>query len=149
VRDAATAVAEEAVNAAEATSGVVMLPDGEVWRVAGAIGLRPLEWRYVVESDAWLVATVVTGDRGVIVEDSDIARQRLGGAPLAHLPQLLAAPIAAARGFVLVARDGVAFTEDQLGRVANIGKDAGGLLADSLRVRDLARALSDFRALDS
>jgi len=146
VRDAATAVVVESLSAAAATSGVVLLPDGDLWRVTGAAGVRPLEWRYVVEPDSWLVATVVSGDRGVIIEDSDIARQRLGGAPLSHYPQLLAAPIPQARGLVLIARQTVAFTEDQLGAVATLASEAGPLLADALRVRDLARALSDYRA---
>jgi hypothetical protein len=147
VREAAGVVVTESTTAATATSGVVLLPDGDVWRVTGAVGVRPLEWRYVVEADSWLVTTVVTGDRGVIVEDSDIARQRLGGAPLAHFPQLLAAPIPQAGGLVLIAREARAFTKDDLSAVADIAREAGPLLADALRIRDLARALSDFRAL--
>jgi hypothetical protein len=147
VRDAATAVVVESLAATNATSGVVLLPDGEVWRVAGAAGVRPLEWRYVVEPDSWLLTTVVAGDRGVIVEDSDIARQRLSGAPLAHHPQLLAAPIPQARGLVLIGRETGAFTEKDLSAVADIASDADSVLVDALRVRDLARALSDFRAL--
>jgi hypothetical protein len=146
-RDAATAVVVESLTAAVADSGVVLLPDGDVWRVTGAVGVRPLEWRYVLEPDSWLVTTVVTGDRGIIIEDSDIARQRLGGAPLAHHPQILAAPIPEAGGLVLVARETGPFTEEQLGAVADIAAEAASLLADALRVRDLARALSDFRAV--
>src|SRR3954470_22592194 len=147
VRGAATPVVVESLTAAAADSGVVLLPDGDLWRVTGAVGVRPLEWRYVLEPDSWLVTTVVSGDRGIIIEDSDIARQRLGGAPLAHHPQILAAPIPGAHGLVLLARETGAFTEQQLGAIADIAAEAAPLLADALRVRDLARALNDFRGL--
>src|SRR4051794_7230432 len=73
VRDVASAVLDEAFTVADATRGVVMLRDGDVWRVAGAGGVRPLDWRYVLERDSWLVTTVVTDGRGVIIEDTDIA----------------------------------------------------------------------------
>jgi hypothetical protein len=148
VRDAALAVVEESVGVAHATAGVLLLPDEGSWRVCGAIGVRPLEWRYIVEPDSWLVTTVVHGSRGVIVEDSDIARQRLGGAPLTHHPQLLAAPVPAADGLLLVARDDAPFSEDELSAVAKIASQAGRLLADAVLVRSLARALGDFRAAD-
>jgi len=148
VRDAADALVQEAATATGATSGVVMLPDGDVWRVCGATGVRPLEWRYIVEHDSWMAATVVDGDRGVIVEDSDIARQRLGGAPLAHHKQLMAAPIAAPRGLIILARDDEPFNETELTRLASLAADAGNLLAEALSVRALARALSEYRALD-
>ena len=148
IRDAASAVIEECLAAATASHGVAMLPDGDLWRVCGGVGARPLEWRYVVEPDSWLVATVVTGNKGIIIEDSDIARQRLGGAPLVHHSQLMAAPIPATQGFVLIAREGKPFTEDELSAVASISHDAGPLLSEAIVVRTLARALSDFRAVD-
>lgn len=148
VRDAAAAVVDESLAVSEATTGVLMLPDGDVWRVCGAVGVRPIEWRYIVEPDSWLATTVIDGARGVIVQDSDIARQRLGGAPLVHHTQLLAVPVPGARGLVMVARDTTPFTEDQLDAVARVAEDAGPLLSDALAVRFLARALSDFRALD-
>ncbi|HET6815607.1 MAG TPA: hypothetical protein VFH66_00065 [Mycobacteriales bacterium] len=148
VRDAANALVEEAAAAADAAYGAVLLPDDDVWRVCGATGVRPLEWRYVVEADSWLAATVIEGGRGVIVEDSDIARQRLGGAPLAHHQHLLAAPVPGAYGLLILARDTDAFDEDQLSRAATASAEAGALLAECLQVRALARALSDFRDLD-
>jgi hypothetical protein len=87
----------------------------------------------------------VTDGRGIIIEDTDIARQRLGGAPLSHLQQLMAVPIPAAEGLVLIARETEPFTVEQLGAVADIAVGAAVILADALLVRDLARALSDFR----
>ena len=148
VRDAANALVEEAAARSDAAYGAVLLPDDGTWRVCGAIGVRPLEWRYVVEADSWLAATVIDGKRGVIVENSDIARQRLGGAPLAHHQHLLAAPVPEVQGLLILARDTEAFDEDQLSGVATACVDAGSLLAECLQVRALARALSDFRDLD-
>lgn len=145
VRDVASAVLDEAFTVADASRGVVMLRDGDAWRVVGAGGVRPLDWRYSLEPESWLVTTVVTDGRGIIVEDTDIARQRLGGAPLSHLPQLMAVPIPAAGGLVLIAREEEPFTVEQLGAVADIAAGAGVMLADALQVRELARALSDFR----
>jgi hypothetical protein len=149
VRDAALAVVEECVGAAAADAGVLLLPDGGLWRVCGAVGVRPLEWRYVVEPDSWLVTTVVHGNRGVLVDDSDIARQRLGGAPLTHHAQLMAVPVPHAEGFLLVAREEMPFSEDDLSTVAEIASDAGSLLVEALLIRSLARALGDFRAVDN
>jgi hypothetical protein len=148
-RDAAGALADEAASLADASSAAVVLPDGGVWKVCGAYGVRPLEWRYIVEADSWLTATVIIGKRGVLVEDSDIARQRLGGAPLAHHRHLMAVPIPAAEGLLILARDDVAFDETQLSAVAKACVDAGVVLADALEVRTLARGLSDFRGDDS
>jgi hypothetical protein len=56
-------------------------------------------------------------------------------------------PIPAAEGLVLIAREAEPFSVDQLGAVADIAAGAGVLLGDALRVRDLARALSDYRGL--
>jgi hypothetical protein len=148
-RDAAGALADEAAGLADASSAAVLLPDSGVWKVCGAYGVRPLEWRYIVEADSWLTATVIIGKRGVIVEESDIARQRLGGAPLAHHRHLMAAPIPAAEGLLILARDDAAFDETQLSAVATACVNAGVVLADALEVRRLARGLSDFRGDES
>jgi hypothetical protein len=145
VRDAADALASEVAALAQAPYSAVLLPDGGIWRVCGSTGLRPLELRYVVEPDGWLADTVVTGLRGVIIEDSDIARQRLGGAPLAHHRHLMATPIPATQGLVILARDEDAFDESQLSAVVDACNEVGALLSDALRIRSLARALTDFR----
>ena len=63
----------------------MLLPDNGVWRVAGAAGIRPLEWRYVVEPDSWLVNTVVSGDRGatwVKIYEVNSGEWGIGGKPL-------------------------------------------------------------------
>jgi hypothetical protein len=141
-------VLEESAAKADVLAAVVLLPDGDVWRVCAAIGARPLEWRYVLEPDSWVVTTVVDGNRGVIVEESDIARQRLGGAPLAHHKHLMIVPIVGPRGVIVLARESEPFTEAELTAIAQIAADAGRVLSDGVAVRDLARALSDFRGLD-
>jgi hypothetical protein len=148
VRDAARAVLDESAVVTDVLAGVVMLPDVDVWRVCAAVGARPLEWRYVLEPDSWIVTTVVDGNRGVIVEDTDIARQRLGGAPLAHHTQLMILPIPGPRGVIVLAREAEPFTETDLSSLAKIAADAGPVLSDGLAVRELARALNEFRGVD-
>ena len=148
VRDAARAVLDECASVADVLAAVVMLPDNDVWRVVAALGARPLEWRYVLEVDSWIVTTVVDGDRGVVVEDSDIARQRLGGAPLAHHTQLMILPIPGPRGVILLARESEPFTETELTSLAPIAADAGPVLIDGLATRELARSLSEFRGVE-
>jgi hypothetical protein len=141
IRDAATAVVAEATELIGAAAGALLLPDGDVWRVSGAVGLRPLELRYSLAPDCWLVTTVVHSTKGVIVEDSDIARQRLGGAPLSHRPYLLAAPVTGVDGLILLARDDVPFVEKDLWPVVELARKSATLLDDALAVRALARSL--------
>jgi hypothetical protein len=141
IRDAATAVVAEAIELAGAAAGALLLPDGDVWRVSGAVGLRPLELRYSLAPDCWLVITVVRSTKGVIVEDSDIARQRLGGAPLSHRPYLLAAPVVGVDGLILLARDDAPFAEKVLWPVVELARKSATLLDDALAVRALARLL--------
>ena len=48
--------------------------------------------------ESWVVSEVATAHQGVIVEDSDIARDQLQGAPLASWRHLIVAPVPAGRG---------------------------------------------------
>jgi hypothetical protein len=148
VRDACRAMLDDSVVVTDVLAGVVMLPDDGLWRVCAAVGTRPLEWRYVLEPDSWIVTTVVDGERGVIVEDSDIARQRLGGAPLAHHPLLMILPIPGPRGVVVLARESEPFTETELTSLAAVAAGAGPALSEGLAIRELARSLNEFRGVE-
>jgi hypothetical protein len=140
-------VVVEAVNKTGATAGALLLPDGDVWRVAGGVRLRPLETRCQLEADSWLVETVAHGDRGVIIEDTDIARQRLHGAPMANRNQLVAAPVPEVHGVLLLGRDEVPFDEAALQALAAVGREAVEPLQEALDARELARRLENRRDL--
>lgn len=144
VNDTAQVVAAQVVEQAGADAGALLLPDGGRWRVAGAVGLRPLEQRYELARDAWLVSRVAASHRGLIIEESDIVRRELHGAPLAHWRHLMAVPVLVVEGVVLLARTATPFTEAELALAARLATDAGPPLAAAIEVRRLARLLEPF-----
>jgi hypothetical protein len=150
VRETAEVVVADAVDRTAAVAGALMLPDGGRWRVAAGVGLRSLEHRYELDTDSWLVDEIARGYRGAIIDDTDVARSPLHGAPLASRRHLLAVPVPTVEGLLLVARDDdPAFTEDDLLALAGVGHEAASLLAGALDTRALARALSEFRDDDT
>lgn len=141
--ETAQVIVEDAVSRAAADSGTLLVPDGEYWRVAAGVGLRPLEYRYQLTEDSWLVTSVGSSKKGVLVEDSDVARQQLHGAPLASRTHLLAVPVAAADAILLMSRDhDPAFDELVLADLAHLADEAGALLQRAVDVRSLARSLA-------
>ena len=139
-------IVKSAAERTGADAGVVLLPDGGHWRVAGGIGLRPVEYRFQLGEDSWLVREIAFGSRGLIVEDTDIARSRLRGAPLASWRHLMAAPVSRVGAVLLMARrDDPPFDEAALSALAEVTDEAGPLIAVAMDVRALARALEDFR----
>jgi hypothetical protein len=127
-----------------AEAAALLLPDGPVWRVAAGKGLRTLEGRAQLGSDHWLIGEIARARHGILIEDTDIARQRLRGAPLAHWRQLLGAPAADAEGILLLARSERPFTEDDLVESVRILSLVGSDLRAALDVRDVARLLEPF-----
>lgn len=149
VRETAEVVVADAVERTAAGAGALLVPDAGRWRVAAGVHLRHLEHRYELDADSWLVDEIARGHRGAIIEDTDVARSPLHGAPLASWRQLLAVPVPAVEGLLLVARDHDSpFTEDDLLMLARVGQEAAPLLAAALETRALARALSEFRDSD-
>jgi hypothetical protein len=145
VRETAVVVVADAVERTAAHAGALLVPDGGRWRVAAGLRLRPLEHRYELDSDSWLVDEIARGYRGVIIENTDVARTPLHGAPLASRRHLLAVPVPTVEGLLLVARDeDPAFTEDDVLNLALVGQEAAPLLAAALDTRALARALAEF-----
>jgi hypothetical protein len=146
VRETAVIVVADAVAVTRAEAGAVLLPDEDRWRVAAGQNLRPLEHHLDLDADSWLVTEVAHGHRGMIIDDTDVARAPLHGAPLASRRHLLAVPVPDARGLLLVARDGdTTFVEDELLALARVANEAAPLLAAALETRSLARALAEFR----
>ena len=145
VRETAEVVVADAVERTAADAGALLLPDSGRWRVAAGIGLRPLEHRYELHSDSWLVDEIARGYRGAIIENTDVARSPLHGAPLASRRHLLAVPVPSVEGLLLVARnDDPAFSEDDVLVLARVGQEAAPLVSAALDTRALARAMWEF-----
>jgi hypothetical protein len=146
VPETAEVIIVDAAERTHADAGALMVPDEGRWRVAAGVGLRPLEQRYELHGESWLVQQVAQAHKGVIVEESDIAREQLQGAPLASWRHLLAAPIPQVEALLLLARrDDPPFDEGDLTILAGLGAEAGPLLAAAIDTRSLARTMWEFR----
>jgi hypothetical protein len=146
VPETAQVVISDAVERTKADAGALLVPDGDQWRVAAGVGLRPLEHRYQLDEDSWLVEQVGRAHKGVIIEESDVAREQLHGAPLASWRHLLAAPVPDIHAVLLLARhEDPPFDESDLAGLAALGIEAQPLLSAAVETRALARALWEFR----
>jgi hypothetical protein len=146
VPEVSEVIVTDAVDRTKADAGAILVPDADDWRVAAGVGLRPLETRYELHKDSWVVQQVAKGHKGVIVEESDVAREQLQGAPLASWRHLLAAPVPDVEAVLLLARrEDPPFDEHDLAVLATLGTEAGPLLSAALDTRSLARHLYDFR----
>jgi hypothetical protein len=150
VSESAQILADEVVERAEADAAAVLLPDGPVWRVSGGVGLRPLERRLVLDDAHWVIAEIAVGGRALMVEDTDLVRPRLAGAPLAAWRHLLAVPVPGLRAAVVLARgqDASRFTERDLSVVIGPVREAAALLDSAIQTRSLARMLATFADKD-
>ena len=150
VAETAQILAEEVIERGEADAAAVLVPDGPRWRVGGGVGLRPLERRLLLDTSHWLIAEIAVGGRALLIEDTDIVRPRLAGAPLAAWRHLLAVPVPPLRATVVLARgqEAARFTEKDLAAVVPLVAEAKPLLAAALRMRELARALDPLRDVE-
>jgi hypothetical protein len=150
VGDASDMLASECLAEVPADAVAVMLADGQQWRVSSGEGLRAREHRYCLASDHWLVTDLARTDRAAIVEDSDVARSQLHGAPLAERRNLLIAAVPGVPALIIMARDGdPTFTVSDLRCVVEVAERSGPLVQQALQVRVLARrleALADWPA---
>ena len=139
------------IERADADAAAILVPDGPVWRVSGGVGLRPLERRLVLEEAHWLISEIGSAGRAVLIEDTDIIRQQLSGAPLAAWRHLLAVPVPHVRAIVVLARgqEGGPFTDRDLSAVIAPVREAAELLAQAVQTRRLARMLSPLREADN
>lgn len=150
VPETAQVIIDDAIARVPASAGALLVPDHGVWRVAAGVNLRSLELRYELAADSWLVDTIATAHKGVIIEDSDVARRPLQGAPLAGYRNLLAAPVPSSDALLMLARShDPGFTEADLAQLAKIGDEAGALLADAIQARTLARSLDHLCDIES
>jgi len=151
VAETAQVLADEVIERGESDAAAVLVPDGTQWRVAGGVGLRPLERRLLLDTSHWLVSEIAVGGRALLIEDTDIVRPRLAGAPLAAWRHLLAVPVPGIRAAVVLARsqEAARFTERDLAAVVPVVAEAGPLLMAALQMRELARVLAPLRDLDA
>jgi hypothetical protein len=147
VGDTAQVLADDVVERADADAAAVLVPDGGVWRVSAGVGLRPLERRLVLDPTHWMISEIADPGRAVLIEDTDIVRQQLAGAPLAAWRHILAVPVPEVRAAVVLARGQEAgpFTDRDLTAVVPTVREASTLLSQAIEVRDLARRLAHLR----
>jgi hypothetical protein len=147
VSDTAQVLADDVIERADADAAAILVPDGPIWRVSGGVGLRPLERRLVLEDAHWLITEIGSAGRAVLIEDTDIIRQQLSGAPLAAWRHLLAVPVPDVRAIVVLARgqEGGPFTDRDLSAVIAPVREAAALLSQAVETRRLARMLGPLR----
>jgi len=150
VSDTAQVLADNVIERADADAAAILVPDGPVWRVSGGVGLRPLERRLELPESHWLIVEIGSAGRAVLIEDTDIIRQQLAGAPLAAWRHLLAVPVPDIRGIVVLARGKEAgpFSDRDLSAVIAPVREAAALLAQAVQTRRLARLLGPLRELE-
>jgi hypothetical protein len=143
-------LADEILDRVRAEAVAVVVADGALWRVAGGIGLRPMERRLALPADHWLIAEVSHDGRAVLIGDTDAIRPSLAGAPLAAWHYLLAVPVPGHEAVVLLARGPQAepFETADVALVAPAVREAAQLLRTALQTRALARRLASLRDLD-
>jgi hypothetical protein len=151
VAETAQVLADEVIERGESDAAAVLVPDGTQWRVSGGVGLRPLERRLLLDTSHWLISEIAVGGRALLIEDTDIVRPRLAGAPLAAWRHLLAVPVPGLRAAVVLARsqEAARFTERDLAAVVPVVAEAGPLLMAALQMRELARVLAPLRDVDA
>jgi hypothetical protein len=144
--EVAGGVAAQAVAATRSAAAALFLPDDDIWRVAAGVGLRTLELHVALTASDWLVNELAQLGHGIIAENSEEARKRLMGVPLATWPQVLAAPADGVGGLALVARSNEdPYTVEDLDALVAVLSAGESVLSESLHVRDLARALEPWR----
>jgi hypothetical protein len=150
VSDTAQVLADDVIERADADAAAILVPDGPIWRVSGGVGLRPLERRLILEDAHWLITEIGAAGRAVLIEDTDIVRQQLAGAPLAAWRHLLAVPVPDVRAIVVLARGHEAgpFTDQDLAAVIEPVQEAAVLLRQALQIRRLARRLGPLQESD-
>ena len=145
LRETAAVVILDAVERTKADAGALLAVDGSRWRVAAGVGLRPLELRSELGAGSWLISEIAVAGRAVLIEESDIARERLQGAPLASWRHLLAAPMPDVPALTILARrEDPPFDESDLRQLVTLGTEASELVRAALDVRQLARTLQPF-----
>jgi hypothetical protein len=147
VPETADIVVDEAVVRTGSEAGALLVRDGDIWRVAAGAGLRALEHRFQLAPEHWLVSEVATQGHALIIEESDVARHNLFGAPLANWEELLIAPVPDTGAVLLVARHTGGYDDLELAQLSELTEEAAPLMSAALDARALARSLEELRDL--
>jgi hypothetical protein len=148
LQDVAEDLLQAAIDAVSSQAGAVLVPDGEYWRVAAGLEVRHVEWRLALPADSWVIDETVGQRHGVIVEGTDIARQRLSGVPLASWDHLIVAAAPNSDVVLLLAREEPAYTDDDMRGLQATGEKFTKSLRDSIELRELSRSLQRFTDAD-
>jgi hypothetical protein len=128
-------------------AAAVLVPTGPHWEVSGGVRLRPDERTLLLDPSHWLISEIAVGGRALLIEDTDIVRPRLAGAPLASWRHLLAVPFPGVRAALVLARgdETARFKEADLAAVVPIVAEAMELMVDAVREREAAAGPSSVR----
>ncbi len=149
VPESAAVVLTEARRRVRADAAALLVADGERWRLAATEDVDDTERGEVLLPSSWLASTLGAARRGLVVEHSDLARERLLGAPLARRRHLLVSPVWPAPVVLVLARsEDPDFAEDDVTALISLAEEAGPLLAAALDARALARALTPLRDIE-
>ena len=149
VPESAAVVLAEARRRVRADAAALLVADGERWRLAATEDVGDAERGEALLPASWLASTIGTARRGLVVEDSELARERLLGAPLARRRHVLASPVWPAPVVLLLARnEDPDFGEDDVTALVSLAEEAGPLLAAALDARALARTLTPLRDIE-
>ncbi len=149
LEEIAQVIVEDAVVSSLADAGALLVPDGAMWRVAAGVALRPLEHRLQLLPEAWIIENVATAGKGVLIQDSDVARTDLRGTPLASRNHLMAVPVPLVGAVLILSRDGSdPFTEGSLQSLVDLANEARPLLEQAVDLRTLARLLAKHQDQD-
>jgi hypothetical protein len=146
VPESAAVVIAEARARVACDAAALLVADGDRWRLAASEGMSEQEAREVPSPSSWLTSTIGPARRGLVVDTSDLARERVQGMPLAARRFLVVAPVPPARAVLVLARDGEPdFSDAEVTTLVALGEEAGPLLTAAVDARDLARALAPLR----
>jgi hypothetical protein len=149
VPESAAVIVADARTRVGADAAAILVADGDRWRPAAAEGAGEDELGEVLGPSSWLASTIGPARRGLVIEVSDLARERLQGVPLAGRRHLVVAPVPPAHAVLVLARDDdPGFGEEAVAILVSLAAEAGPVLAAALDARALARALAPLRDVE-
>jgi hypothetical protein len=146
VPESATVVVTEARARVRADAAAILVADGDRWRPTAFDHVGDDEHGEVLLPASWLASTMGLARRGLVIENSPLARERLQGVTLAGRRHLVVAPVPPARAVLVLARDNdPGFGEDEVNTLVALATEAGPVLSAAVDARALARALAPLR----
>jgi hypothetical protein len=123
----------------------VLIPDGDVWTIAGGIGVKARDTRHRLTEEHWFVREVLGREAPFVIDGDDPDHIELKDVPLGYWGHLAGIPMVDANSIVVAARSDDAFTLEQVTEFAEGIEEIVAELADALGARDVARQIHDRR----